>query len=399
MKILAVNKFNYLKGGADRHFLELVQLLKANGNEVAIFAMNDPKNNFSPWSKYFVSYVGYGAGDSLWSKIKGVSTRFYSLEAKRKMKKLLADFKPDLVHIHNIYHQISPSILGEIKKNKIPIVMTVHDNKLVYPHYLPSRDANTVRNFSFFDFVIKRKFKNSLVKSFLVALEFEIARYFKLYDKYIDAYLAPSQFTRNKLIEGGIAEKKIMVLPHFSFLQNPVEKNEPDSSEKYVLHYGRLSKDKGVKRLIEIFQNLPEINLYLAGKIEDDLKIPNLPNIKYLGFLSPKEIEKLIDNSLLVVSASTLWETFGLVALETMLGGKPFVGFSDGAYAEIVEDGRSGFLVRDEREMREKIKLLADDENLRNIFGKNARERAKLFSRERYYPKIMAIFRKLTKAE
>jgi len=399
MKILEVNKFNYLKGGADRHFLELVELLKAEGNEVAVFAMDDAKNKFSPWSKYFVSYVGYGANDSLWSKIKGALTRFYSLEAKRKMRKLLDDFKPDVVHIHNIYHQISPSILPEIKKKNIPLVMTVHDNKLVYPHYLPARDSNDVRNFSFSDFVLRRKFKNSLLKSFLVALEFEIVRYFNLYDKYIDAYLAPSQFTKNKLMEGGIAEEKIIVLPHFSFRQNPVEKSEPSRTEKYVLHYGRLSKDKGVDRLIEIFKDLPEINLYLAGKIEDDLKIPNLPNIQYLGFLSPKEIEKLIDNALLVVSASRLWETFGLVALETMLSGKPFIGFSGGAYAEIVENAHSGYLVEDEQEMREKIKKLVDDEKLRKIFCKNALERAKFFSAEMYYPKLRDIFQKLTKTE
>lgn len=399
MKILEINKFNYLRGGADRHFLELTQLLKAKGHEVAIFAMDHSSNKFSPWKKYFVSYVGYGASDTLWSKIKGTCRMFYSFEAKYKMRKLLADFEPDIVHIHNIYHQISPSILSEIKKRNIPIVMTVHDNKLVYPHYLPMKDSNDVGNFSFFDFVIKRKFKNSLAKSFLVAVEFELCRYFNSYDKHIDQYLAPSQFTKNKLIEGGITEDKIIVLPHFSFTQNPDKKNELDFAKKYVLHFGRLSKDKGVDRLIEIFKNLPEINLYLAGKIEDDLEIPVLPNIKYLGFQSPKKLEKLIDNSSLVVSASTLWETFGLVALETSLSGKPFIGFSGGAFAEIIENNFSGYLVANEKEMQEKINSLFFNEELQKTFGQNALKRASKFSREKYYPKIIKLFQKLTKME
>ena len=116
MKILEINKFNYVQGGSDRHFQDLLGLLKSKGNEVAVFSMESPQNEFSPWKKYFVSYVGYGKGDTLWQKTVGVARMFYSFEAKRKIGKLLEDFQPDIVHIHNIYHQISPSILGEIKK-------------------------------------------------------------------------------------------------------------------------------------------------------------------------------------------------------------------------------------------------------------------------------------------
>lgn len=398
MRILEINKFNFIQGGADRHFLELIKLLKSQGNEVAVFSMNHPKNEFSPWKKYFLSYVGYSQNDKFLSKIKGALTRFYSFEAKRKIRNLLEDFQPEIVHIHNIYHQISPSILREIKKKKIPIVMTVHDNKLVYPHYLPTRENNSIVTYRFWDFVSNKKFKNSLIKSFLVALEFEINRALNLYDKYIDLYLSPSEFTKNKLIEGGIEAKKIIILPHFSSLQNPNERSFVDLPEKYVLHFGRLSKDKGVNRLIKIFQDLTDINLYLAGTIEGDLKIPNLPNIKHIGFQSPRDLERLIQNSLLVISASTLWETFGLVASEAILNGKPFIGFSGVAYSEIVEDNRSGFLVKNEEEMKEKIRLLTNDQGLRILFSRNALERAQKFTPKVYYPKIMNIFRQLTEA-
>ncbi len=397
MKILEINKFNYLKGGADRHFLDVVALLKSAGHNVAVFSMHSPKNIFSPWQKYFVSYVGYNRNDStLWQKIKGVGRMFYSFEAKNKMRKLLIDFQPDIVHIHNIYHQISPSILGEIKKQNIPIVMTVHDNKLVYPHYLPERDSARVEDLKFWSFVARRKFKNSLVKSFLAALEFKAHRYFGMYAKNIDLYISPSQFTKTKLIAGGIATEKIIVLPHFSYQQDPSEEGEISSGEKYVLHFGRLSKEKGVNRLIEIFKNLPRINLYLAGRIEDDLEIPKLKNIKYAGFQSPKELEKLIKNASLVVSTSKLWETFGLIALEAIVNGKPFIGFSGEAFAEIIEDGKSGYLVRNEKEMQEKIAELYENENLRKTFSQNALRRAKDFAAQDYLQKITALFKKLT---
>jgi len=392
MKILEINKFNYLRRGAERHFLELQDILEKNGHQVAIFAMDHPENKTSTWNKYFVSYVDYGEKSSLWIKIKGILTRFYSFEAKRKIKKLLNDFQPDIVHIHNIYHQISPSILKEIKKQGIPIIMTVHDSKLIYPNYAPNKEKDDISNYKFWDFVINKKFKNSLIKSFLIALEFELSRYFNLYDKYIDLYLSPSSFMKGKLIEEGINPSKIIVLPHFSIIQTPNERSAIFLKEKYVFHYGSLSKEKGVDRLIEIFKELPEINLYLAGKIEGNLNIPEFSNIKYVGFKSPKEIERLIKNSLLVVSASNLWETFGLVALETILNGKPFIGFSGMAFEEIVKDNHSGFLVENEAEMKEKIKLLAQDEGLRVLFGRNALESSKLFNPEAYYDKLITIF-------
>jgi len=93
MKILEINKFNYRKGGTESHFLELVQLLKSHGHEVAVFSMENKKNDFSPWKKYFVSYVGYNKGDTLIQKINGLCRMFYSIEARQKIKKLLKNIK------------------------------------------------------------------------------------------------------------------------------------------------------------------------------------------------------------------------------------------------------------------------------------------------------------------
>ena len=189
-----------------------------------------------------------------------------------------------------------------------------------------------------------------------------------------------------------------MVLPHFSTLQNPNEKSGIDVPEKYVLHFGRIAPEKGIDRLLKIFQDLLEINLYLAGNLQDGFQIPELPNVKYVGFQSPKKLERLIKNSLIIVSTSTLWETFGLIASEAMLNGKPFIGFSEMAFGEIVENNRSGFLVKNDEEMKEKIRLLIKDEGLRILFGRNALERAQIFSSENYYSRLMAIFRELIKS-
>ncbi len=404
MKILEINKFNYVQGGSDRHFQDLLGLLKSKGNEVAVFSMESPQNEFSPWKKYFVSYVGYGKGDTLWQKTVGVARMFYSFEAKRKIGKLLEDFQPDIVHIHNIYHQISPSILGEIKKRHIPIIMTVHDYKLICPNYLLQCDGGNWEEWGkdrYLNFVRNKCFKNSYLKSFLVMLEFRWHEYQDVYDKNIDGYIVPSQFAKNKLLHAGFAENKINVLPHFAKESGCVEVAKFELPEKYLLYFGWLSREKGVDRLIEMAGDLPGVKLYLAGKMEEDLeKIiekSDSTNIKHLGFLQASELERYIRNSLFVVSPSRLPETFGLIALEAIKNGKPFIGFDAGAYGEVIRNNEDGYICQTEEEMREKIKQLAADPGLRILFSRNALQRAKEFDKDKYYTKINGIFQQYSK--
>ena len=400
MKILEINKFNYLRRGAEKHFLDVVSLFKSEGHEVAVFSMDNPKNDFSPWKKYFVSYAGFEKNDPWQKKLKGL-LRIYSFEAKRKIGRLLDDFQPDVVHIHNIYHHISPSILGEIKKRKIPIVMTVHDYNLICPNYSLVGDGKNWEDLKeenrFVDFVRGKYFKNSYIQSFLVYLEFIFNRYFGFYEKNIDAYVAPSEFVRKKLIAGGIAEGKIFVVPHFSKIDLKGATCDLRNRTKYVFYFGSISKEKGVDRLLKIFEKLPNINLYLAGDIDKNFSLPKMKNVSYLGFLNQEEIARKIQNSMFVVSPSKLPETFGLIALEAIKNGKPFIGFDAGAYGEIIENNKHGYICGSERGMREKSSQLASDEGLRILFSRQALERAKEFSGNRYHEKMMGIFAALLK--
>lgn len=400
MKILEINKFNYLRRGAEKHFLDVVALLKSNGHEVAIFSMDNPKNDFSPWKKYFVSYAGFEKNDPWKKKLKGL-LRIYSFEAKRKISRLLDDFQPDVVHIHNIYHHISPSILGEIKKRKIPIVMTVHDYNLICPNYSLSSNGKNWEELEekgrFWNFVRGKYFKNSYVQSFLAYVEFELNRFFKLYEKTIDAYISPSEFVRKKLIVGGIEAEKIFVLPHFARIDMKGATCDLRNRTRYAFYFGSISKEKGVDRLIEIFKGLPNINLYLAGDVDKNFVLPKMKNIKHLGFLNQEEISKKIQNSMFVISPSRLPETFGLIALEAIKNGKPFIGFDAGAYGEIIENNKHGYICSTEGEMKERIVQLATDEGLRILFSRYALERAEDFNGSRYYADIMGIFTSYSK--
>jgi glycosyltransferase involved in cell wall biosynthesis len=399
MKILEINKFNYLRRGAEKHFLDVAGLLKSRGHEVAIFSMDNPKNDFSPWKKYFVSYAGFEKNDSWFLKLKGL-LRIYSFEAKRKMGKLLDDFQPDIVHIHNIYHHISPSILGEIKRRGIPIVMTIHDYNLVCPNYAlieNGKNWEDLKENKFSNFVRYKYFKNSYIQSFLVYLEYAFNRFFGFYERTVAIYIAPSKFVKDKLVANGMPAEKIIVLPHFTRTDYTGASCDLRSKEEYAFYFGSIAKDKNVDRLIEIFENSPQMKLYLAGNIAKDFILPKTKNIKYLGFLNQQEIEKYIRNSLFVVSASRLPETFGLIALEAISNAKPFIGLADGALGEIIENNKQGYICKTEDEMKEKISKLWEDTGLRILFSRQALERAKNFNEQGYYEKIIEIFKNCSK--
>jgi glycosyltransferase involved in cell wall biosynthesis len=363
MRILEINKFYNAKRGADKHFLDVAALLEKNGHQVAYFSMLQKDDASSAWSKYFLSTVGYVEGFTLWQKIKGTTRMFYSFEAHQKIKKLLDEFKPGIVHIHNIYHQMDPTILFEIKKRGIPIVMTVHDYKLINPNHslrLNGKPYTRCAQGKYYQCFWDKCVKNSYAKSFLAMLEAYWHGMLGTYRRNIDVYLCPSEFVKNILLKWGIDEHKLVVLPHFiKDIEAVGKKYEFKVAESYALCMGKISKEKGVDELVKIFSKVEGMKLYLAGEIENGFEISKNENIKYLGFLSNDQLKPYIENAKCIVSGSTLPETFGLVALEAMQMGKPFVGFGNGAYGEIIENGIDGIIANSKKEFIDAIEKIA----------------------------------------
>ncbi len=366
MKILEINKFYFIKGGAEKHFFNLIDLLKDNNHQVAVFSMKHPKNEKSKWEKYFLSTVGYDGSYSFWQKLKGVGRMFYSWEAKKKINKILDDFQPDIVHIHNIYHQLSPSILFEIKKRNIPIVMTVHDYKLVNPNYNlyhQQKFYNRCLNYKYYQCVLDKCVKNSYLKSFLAMLEMYWHHWLGTYEKNIDQYIVPSKFAKNILTKRGIPKNKIIVLPHF--IQEKFDNNKNRevinkvNKEKYCLYVGRVISNKGIEDLVNLFEKVVGLKLYLAGAIDNDFHKISNNNVRYLGHLEQVDLIQYIQDAQFIISPSQLPETFGLVALEANANGKLFVGYNTGAYSEIIESKKNGVLVNNRQDLLQTINKLA----------------------------------------
>ena len=262
MKILLVNKFHWYKGGSEKYYFELAELLKENGHEVAFFSMNNEKNIKTGEKEYFVDEIDLNTG----SKLKALDV-IYSKANYKKMKEALEDFKPDIVHINNFQRQLSASIIKAIKEENIPIVFTAHDVQAICPAItMMDNDKNICEKCmhgKYMNCIEKKCNKGSTLKSIIGALEGYYYRIKKIYTKKIDYIITPSEFYKTKLIEDGMPKNKIEAIPNFVELK---DYNLETIDEGYALYFGRLSKEKGILNLINAFSKLKKGILYIAGE-------------------------------------------------------------------------------------------------------------------------------------
>jgi len=385
MKILQINKFLYPQGGAETYFLGLSKLLTQNGQDVIYFSQKNPKNISLANEELFVS--GIDLEKFSLKALLSLGRIFWSFEAARKIKQLIEIQKPDIVHIHNIYHQISPSILKAIKKYKLPIVMTVHDFKLIKPDY--SLRADNKKTFH----------KNSIAIHAILALEFYFHKLIGVYKKNIDLFLVSSEFLKDKLVENGFDKDKIVINPLFIDLEN-YKFSQTELESRYLLYFGRLHEGKGIDTLIKAVATT-NLKLKIAGdgpeketliKLAKELKADS--RIEFLGNKSKDELIGLIGKSLFTIMPSRIHETFGLSALESFACGKAVIATRAGALTELVGE-KNGLLfdVDNVSQLRENINFLAANNQALELLSKNAHEFSQKFAPAIHYQKIMEIYK------
>lgn len=403
MKVLLVNKFHYLKGGSEKYYFELGELLKENGHEVAFFSMEDKKNIKTGCKEYFVKPIDLNTG----SKLKALDV-IYCKENEKKMEQALEDFKPDIVHINNFQRQLSASIIKPIKKRNIPIVFTAHDvqaicpaivmldsNKEICEKCMHGKYTNCIKN---------KCIKDSNLKSVLGAIEGKYYRNKKIYTKKIDKIVTPSNFCRSKLIEDGIDRDRIIALHNFIDID---EYNVPREDEGYALYIGRLSKEKGIFNLIKAISNLKEGELRIAGDgPEKEAVIQFIQEnhlegrIKLLGFLDKNGIKEQIRKCRFVVVPSVGYENCPYSVIETLAIGKPVIGADIGGIPELVQNQFTGITYKfdDIEELSLNMDVLFSDEELAERLGDNAKEQArKRFEKKKYYSELIKIYERLVK--
>jgi glycosyltransferase involved in cell wall biosynthesis len=357
------------------------KLLKENGHEVLRFEMSSAN----------IPNIRFG-------KLQAFFSGIYSFSSRRQIRKLLAGCKLDVVHIHNLFPLISPSILPECKKAGVPVVMTVHNYRLVCPNGLHMVNGMVCEKCSGGReyWCLLKNCESSLFKSLGYALRNYVARRKRVYLNNVTMYAALTEFQREKLIRNGFPAERILVIPN---MVNPNGVEVSDKLGHYVGYAGRISPEKGMPTLIEAARACSDIQFKAAGAYDH---MPYLPrkapqNFKFSGHLNKAQLDKLYTNSRMIVLPSICFEGFPSVLLESMIQSKPVIASRIGGLPEIVEDGVTGLLFEpgNAEDLAEKIRYLWDRPELCKKMGRAGREKAlREYSPEKYYERLMAVYKK-----
>ena len=403
MKILLVNKFHWNKGGSEKYYFELGQLLKKHGHEVAYFSMEDEKNIKTGDKEYFVPKFDLNNS----SKLKALDV-ISNKHNQKIMEQALDDFKPDIVHLNNFQRQLSASIIKPCIDRKVPIIFTAHDVQAICPAITmmdnDKKPCELCMHGKYMNCIEKSCNKGSKLKSILGALEGYYYRIHKIYTEKINYIITPSEFYRKKFIEDGVNENKIQAIHNSVEMDDYNVKTEDDG---YALYFGRLSKEKGILDLINAFKNCKEGKLFIAGEgpeketIEQIIKENILGRrVKLLGFLNKEQMTEITRKCKFVVVPSIWYENCPYSILETLAIGKPVIGSNMGGIPELVIDNKNGFIYTTVEELTDKMNILFEDKKLVEKFGKESKNLAKKnYDREVYYKKIEKIYKDIIKGE
>ena len=345
--LLTVNNYYYRRGGAETVFLEHNQLFEELGWTVVPFSMHAANNLATPWSEYFVDEIEFGAPYSLREKLMRAPKIVYSLEARKKLSRLLKQVNPDICHAHNIYHHISPSILGLLKERGIPTVITLHDLKIACPAYqMLTHDGicERCRGGRLYNVVRHKCIKNSTALSMLVMLEAVVHRLVGTYRRHVDAFIVPSQFYVSKLREWGVPAAMCRHVPNFVDATRYTPEYEPGNA---FVYFGRLAREKGLHTLIRAAaRSGSSVDIIGAGPELESLRQlaeTEKASVNFLGYLAGAPLHQAIQSARAVVLPSEWYENAPMSVLEAYALGKPVIGARIGGIPELIRDGETGF--------------------------------------------------------
>lgn len=402
-KLVSINNYHYRRGGSDVVYLEHAELIESHGFSNAFFSMHHPKNYPTIWSEYFVDEIEFGHDYSLMEKISMASKVIYSFEAQRKLRKLIKDFRPDIAHLHCIYHHLSPAILPVLKSAGIPVVMTAHDLKIACPAYkMFNSDGICERcnHGSVLNVVKHRCIRNSLTASVIVAIESGLHRYLDTYRNYLDRVVVPSQFFLEKLVEWGWSREKLVYIPNYV----DTSKFEPiHSVGNYFLYFGRLAPEKGIFTLIHASAKAGvPLKIVGTGPVETEVKALAFQfggDIEFIGYRSGTELHDLVRGSRAVVLPSEWYENAPMSLLESYALGKPVIGARIGGIPEMIIEGETGWTF--ESQNTEELAICLEsvmtikEETMLNMGEASRNYVERTFSCQRYVDSMLDLYSEL----
>jgi len=411
MKILVLNYRYFLSGGPERYMFGVKKILEERGHQVVPFAINYAKNCETPYARYFAAppvrsdVVLYKDAElSTTQKLKLLAKATYNFEAKRKVKQLIREEKPDVAYALQIVNLLYPSVIDACYEMGVPVVYRLSDFQLLCPNYKFFRDGRICE-----ECIHGQYYRGFLHKCLKDSFAVSGARVFAMYlhrarrmRRKVAAYVTPSKILREKMLEGGFDPAKVFHIP--TFIDLPAIRPDLTPGE-YILYVGQIVPFKGVRTLVEAFGLLRRdrpIRLLLAGSsmLDEEEKLramvssKGISGIEFVGFKSGDALAGLYRSARFVVMPTLWYENIPNVVLEAMSYGKPVVGSDLGGIAEIIEDGRDGLLFEagNAEALKSKMERLMDDDSLVTELGTAARKTMEdEFSVEGHYTRLSGV--------
>lgn len=393
MKILAIHNF-HRKGSAsgdDQVFKCETALLESHGHQVVNYSVcNDEFDN-----------------TSILGKIMATFGMLWSFKNYRGVQEIIRKEKPDVVHIHTFFPLLSPSVLYAAKRNGCKVAATLHDTRFICPCATSLRGTELCNECGDGHYMRMCKygcFKNSKLQSFLVALIFKYHRIRKTFYKQIDKYICLNENQMNLLKEIGFEQKKI--IKKYNFVSDADAELKVQCFDvlpkRYVVFYGRIGEEKGIRVLMKIWEQLSDIPLVVmgGGPLEDDFKkwADQHDNVFFLGYTQHDKCLSIVKGGEFVVFPSIWYEGCSMVEIESESLSNALIATDLGFSAEAIENGVNGYKIKlgNIQGFVEQIRFLWNDPALCEAMGKNARrDYEKKYIPEDNYRQLISIYNSL----
>ncbi len=380
MRVLMVNAFHWLKGGVERTLFDETRWLEAAGHEVAHFASADSRNVPSRFARHFAPAADFTEDVPAWRQVPQLPRAIWSAPAARAMQALLAEWRPDIAHVHAPSRYLTPSVLAVLEKAGVPLVMTLHDfkpwctNRLLFAR---GEVCERCRGGHHWHAAAIGCVQHSHLKSLVGAVEAYTHDRRGAYAG-VRRWIAPSRFARDKAISLGADAARVRLLPHG--VEQPQAAAAPSNlPPRFVFYSGRLSDEKGVRLLPALARAIAPLPLLVAGggPLDGWLRAQGAPTLRLFGHLASAELAAVRSRATVVLVPSQFPETFGYVVAEAQLEGRVVVASTIGALTELVEHEVTGLLVApgDPRALAEATRRALEDPAAA-AWGEAARARA-----------------------
>lgn len=412
MKILLINKYHYMRGGAERAYFDMAKILAEAGHEVAFFSMEHPLNRETSWSRYFVSGVEYDEHlpQSIYSKLRAVFRIWWNREAQRKLDALIDDFQPDVAHLHNIYHQLSPSIVWTLHARSIPVAMTVHDYKFICPNYSLFSDGalwEKSKPKKYVRCIGDRCVKHSYAKSIVCTIEAYMHQWIRSY-AHVAVFIAPSHFLIQKFRE---FEWEYPL----RYIAQPIVTDASEktsvlsvsvASDAPFVFFGRLSEEKGVDIAIAAMKQYAGTSpLHIIGSGPQESALRSLVNelglqdrVTFLGAQYDDVLTASIQTAKAIIVPSIWYENMPYALTEALSLGKVVIASRIGGMTEQIIDGENGFLCEAGNAKELSIKMTEIDhlsqERWQSI-GDQAKARIASYTTQNYRAQLEALYKEI----